>query len=604
MILAKPSLTFLFGLILVFNVRLWAEEFFQVKSAKFTGNESFSPAALLKNMETQPDHWYYRLPIFSRPEKISRATVEKDLQRLKRFYQSEGYFAATVTLTEFKILEKQRVAIQFAITENKPSQIDSVQFTVENGDSARWQELKIPFYAAPENYRYREVKINEFSADVRTRLLTRGYAFAEITHVATPKPENRIWLTFKILFGPVCRFDSVRLEGLERIPPPLVQPEITIQPGRLFDLREIRKTQINLYQQDLFRYVNVVPDLSVQKASIPVTIFLKERKQTTLRLGMGYGTEENLRLMFELKKRNFLGSARTLTATGKYSGLGLNAQSSVYQPHFLWRSLALALTGFYRFDDEISYNAYRSGSTLDFIQKFGENLTFNTNYRIERTELDALPELVAEELQFGQTRYVKSIIKGVLRYQKVDQILDPTRGSSRSLSVENSHRITGEAYQFWKAITDFRFYFSLPGQEVAALRVLAGVIETYGTRHGVPFEERFFAGGSNSVRGYRRHFLGPVDENNTPTGGNFLVESNLELRKAILDPISLAIFYELGNVWPEANQAELAGLRHSLGFGLRVKTPVGPIRLDFAFKLRAEVNQAPYQIHLSVGQAF
>jgi len=475
-----------------------------------------------------------------------------------------------------------------------------VQFAIENGDSVILQ-LDLHFI---QNNRYREIQINEFSTQLRNRLLTKGYAFAEIGYLTTPKSTGHVWLTFNIRLGPVCRFDSVRVEGLERISPQLVEPEITIKPNRLFDLREIRKTQINLYQQDLFRYVNVVPDLSGLKATIPVTIFLKERKQTSLRLGAGYGTEENLRIMFELKKRAFLGKARTLTATGKYSGLGLNAQSSLSQPHFLWRSLALALTGFYRFEDEISYNAYRSGSTLDFTRKFGETLTLTTNYRIERTRLDAPPELVADELQFGQTRYVKSIVKTALTYQKTDALLDPTRGSFRSMTVENSHRITGAAYEFWKITTDLRFYLPLPGQEVLALRVLSGVIETYGDQRGVPFEERFFAGGSNSIRAYRRHFLGPLDENNLPTGGNFLFETNLELRKAILEPVGMAIFYELGNVWPEKSSVGLNDLRHGPGFGLRVKTPVGPIRLDFAFKLQAETKQAPYQIHLSVGQAF
>lgn len=594
-----------FFILLLLSTSIFAEEFYTVKSVRFDGNENFSASELLKNMEAQPDHWYYNLPIFSQPEKISRSTISRDLRRLKRFYQSEGYFEATAELVEFKKLPNDQVTVQIEINENQPTFIDSVLFTTENGDSSLWREIRRKFCKkSSEKCRYREERINEIVQNIRAQLLTRGYAFNEVNHKINSREGNRVWLNFQIIFGPVCRFDSVRVEGLDRIPLQLVKPEIRIENGQLFDLRKIRETQINLYQQDLFRYVNVVPDLSEKKSNIPVTIFLKERKQTSLRLGTGYGTEENMRIMFELKKRNFVGKARTLTATGKYSGLGLNAQSNLFQPRFLWRSLSLALTGFYRFDDEISYNAYRYGGTIDFIQKFNSNLTFNTNYRIERTVLDAPAELVAQELQFGQTRYVKSILKWVLKYQKVDQILDPTRGSSRSLSIENSHRITGSAYEFWKVTTDIRFYFPLPGEEVVALRVVSGAIETYGARHGVPFEERYFAGGSNSVRGYRRHFLGPVDENNTPTGGNLLFESNLELRKTILDPLSLAIFYEFGNVWSETEDFELNALRPSLGFGLRVKTPVGPIRLDFAFKLRDEKKQSAYQIHLSVGQAF
>jgi len=576
---------------------------YYIDQIKFTGNTAFSKSELLQFTQASQRRWYHRLPLMKKASQYPRSVLERDALRLTRFYQSEGFLRANVTLNQFKIsADKDAAQVQFKVIENEPAIVDSFWFKLENADSTQWtnlkQELEPPRFLKA---RYREAEIKNYVEQIQTELRSQGFAFAEVnSEVAFHDHKTSAYVALGIAFGEICTFDSVKIEGLQNISPGTLRKEITIEPGQLFDLRQIRETQVNLFQLDLFRYVNVVPDLSTRQRQIPVQIFVKERKQTSLRLGIGYGSEEYLRTMFELKKRSFLGGARILSASGKNSHLGHNLQLNLSQPNFIRRHLTYSMITFYRFEDEPGFNVARRGLLFNLNQSIqtAANLTFN--YRIERARLDAPEQLIQQELPFGQTKYVKSVVKGSFYRQNVDRLIDPSQGQIQRISIENSHRLTGKAYEFWKLLAEWRQYTKLTSRNGLAFKIISGLIFPAGKELGVPFEERFFAGGSNSVRSYQRHFLGPLDPNKTPIGGRALFESSVELRNLVYGPFAVVLFYDLGNVWGRCEDMKLVEIQSGFGLGIRIKTPVGPIRADLAFKSLTSRGQ----FHLSVGQAF
>jgi outer membrane translocation and assembly module TamA len=147
---------------------------------------------------------------------------------------------------------------------------------------------------------------------------------------------------------------------------------------------------------------------------------------------------------------------------------------------------------------------------------------------------------------------------------------------------------------------------------VLAFKVLPGVLKTLGTEDvvdgdtviGVPLFERLFAGGSTSVRGYRRRELGPLDVNGNPVGGEAVFETSAELRYPLFGSFRGVAFVDAGNVWRESGDVELSDLRYTPGLGVRYDTPIGPIRVDAGFKTRAEDPGPGVVFHLSVGNAF
>ncbi len=176
----------------------------------------------------------------------------------------------------------------------------------------------------------------------------------------------------------------------------------------------------------------------------------------------------------------------------------------------------------------------------------------------------------------------------------------PTRGSYKSILLKYSG-LGGGNYRYTKTLFDLRKYQRI-GRPVLALRAQIGNLISFNTPKFIPLEERFYAGGSQSVRGWGRFQLGPMDDDGIPVGGRGLFVGSVELRTPISKSFSIATFLDMGNVWRDQRNINLNDLRYAAGIGVRYSTPIGPIRVDFAHPVWDTANQL--QIHFSVGEAF
>ena len=129
--------------------------------------------------------------------------------------------------------------------------------------------------------------------------------------------------------------------------------------------------------------------------------------------------------------------------------------------------------------------------------------------------------------------------------------------------------------------------------------------------HTLPASERFFAGGDSTVRGFALDRLGDestIGANGFPTGGNAMIVLNSELRMPVFGPLHVVGFLDAGNVLDRVGNFDLAGIRGAAGFGVRYRSPIGPIRIDLGFKLDrrefAGERESLTALHLSIGQAF
>jgi outer membrane protein insertion porin family len=137
---------------------------------------------------------------------------------------------------------------------------------------------------------------------------------------------------------------------------------------------------------------------------------------------------------------------------------------------------------------------------------------------------------------------------------------------------------------------------------VVASRLKIGLINSDDEEGFIPAEERFYSGGSTSVRGWARQQLGPRNERGAPIGGKSLLEGGLEFRYPVYNMISGAIFLDVGNVWTETFDYKINELRYSLGTGIGVNTPIGPVRIDLARPIFDPEDD--FQLHFNVGHAF
>ena len=118
----------------------------------------------------------------------------------------------------------------------------------------------------------------------------------------------------------------------------------------------------------------------------------------------------------------------------------------------------------------------------------------------------------------------------------------------------------------------------------------------------IPVEERFFAGGSRSIRGWARQHLGPRDDKETPIGGNTIVEASIEPRIPLVGSLGMVVFADAGNVWTGDGGFSFTDIRYSAGAGLRFNTPIGPVGIDLARPIM-DIDKS-WQFHFNIGHAF
>jgi outer membrane translocation and assembly module TamA len=185
----------------------------------------------------------------------------------------------------------------------------------------------------------------------------------------------------------------------------------------------------------------------------------------------------------------------------------------------------------------------------------------------------------------------------------VDDPLDPTRGWIASTTVEQVARALGGDVSFVRAVGETRLFHPLPLGFVGAARFRVGAMDPLGGTDEIPLFERFYAGGTDSVRGYARRHIGPLIANE-PLGGRTLVEWSAELRHPITEKIGAVAFLDAGRVSPRSYDFPFDDLQFGVGGGLRYRSPVGPLRLELGFPLDREGDDASWQIHASVGLTF
>jgi outer membrane protein insertion porin family len=179
-----------------------------------------------------------------------------------------------------------------------------------------------------------------------------------------------------------------------------------------------------------------------------------------------------------------------------------------------------------------------------------------------------------------------------------------------NLILEEAGLLFQSKFQYYKASAEYRYYYQFAQEWVLALRILGGFMNTLGGSRATPVEERFYAGGSYSVRGWERQELGPRRTDpgtgrRIPIGGNSKLVGGAEVRYPIYRRLTGALLQDFGNVWEKWNGFDLLSLKYSLGLGLRYKTPIGPVRLDVARKINKQFSEEDdYKIHISIGHAF
>ncbi len=625
-----------------------------------TGSSAFASWGLLRWMGLGEKRYFDELEF------------RRDVVRLLLLYRQSGYMDASVDTLVRRTAKD--VWVTFRIFEGEPVRVTRID--IAGIDSATYdiRQLRrnLPLQVGDPFDRF----LFQASADtLASWLRNRGYPWAEVLrNFDSDAATRQAQVSLEAVPGLASRIGEIVVRGVEQVDTATVLRMLSVHPRDPYREDLLYLSQRDLYGLGTFRAASVSLLDSAPPSGgaagdtlLRVLVRVAEGPLHGVRIGAGYGSVDCFRVQAGWAAHDFLGGGRALDVTGRVSKLGVGYPFDAgfrddvckylendHTSDTLNYSVGVTLTqpAFInpRHTASVGVFAERRSEYQAYIrQSVGTNLavTFNArrnvpitlgySFSVGRTSADAavycslfrVCDASDQDFLANPRRYA-AVTAAAVR-DRVNNVLDPSEGSLVSLNVTHTSRIVGSDpfYEFNRGELELAQYYPLGRRAVFAWRVRGGTILPQRiTLSGqsarfVPPEQRFYAGGPNSVRGYGRNDLGPhvyvtsdttsfnaaaaargdtvyTDLRTAPTGGNSVFVLNVELRFAtpvFPQRMRVGLFIDVGQVWQrEKELLTTRSLRVTPGAGLRFATPLGPVRLDAAYNgYAAEAGPLLYQ---------
>lgn len=570
-----------------------------VESVELTGAVTVPAERLRAQMETRPPGLLRRGPFV-------QEALERDIRTLAAFLRARGYPQAQVGPAEVTFGEDNtRARVVVPIREGPLATVGNV--AVQGHTVFTERELLDAVGLRPAAP-WSEAAVLEGQRVIERRYARRGHHGVVVEPRSVPR-DGVVDVEYRIVEGSPTRIGRIVVRGLTRTREHVVRRELPFQPGDPLDPEALVDAQRRLALLGFFERVEIEPLRPPTTPFADVIVTLREGKPWYVAVGAGYSTFEGVRGFLEAGDENILGTGRSLGARLRLSERNRRGELLYRQPWLFGTRWAGDASLFHEFREELGYDLERSGVATGIERPLLEDRIRGLRTGIRYTlslvnRFDVDPSLVAEG-EVTEGREIVASITPEVRLDRRDRPFDPSRGSVHSAALELGGVFVGGEADFLKWRLESAWFFDWLAPTVLAVGGRLGLATALLDSETLPIEERFFAGGATTVRGYRERRLGPLDARGNPIGGNALVVLNLEWRFPIWRWLGGAIFFDAGAVTPEVGDLALDELKAGFGAGIRVSTPVGPLRLDAGVPLsRTERDERQPRLHLSVGYPF
>jgi outer membrane protein assembly complex protein YaeT len=450
-------------------------------------------------------------------------------------------------------------------------------------------------------------KLNDARYEIAAAYTGQGYHNVRVTyeqHVS--KEEGSVDLIFRVEEGPRGIIQEIEISGNVVTRMAVIRREITFKEGDVLDFREINKSRKKLYDLGIFKRVNIeIEDLPVDNVSGKrqrVVIRLLEPRPFQVKTGLQWNTETAFGAVLELNNANIAGKSHYSGTSFSIDGKESNFKTYYRFPYFLGKKMA---TEFYLFAGKKTiptFSEKRRGFTVQQQLRPGKGLLFSWSYTWKRAHTFDLSaaDFPPTGLEF---KLNLAYVTTTFSYDRRNSLVNPTRGMFFSLSLQHAAALLGSDAGFSRLYGEYNRYLLIKGFLVGATSVKIGLGQGLGQAN-LP-GERFYAGGSTTMRGFNKNSLGPLNpETGLPSGGEALFIFKQEIRARLHKLFSLVLFADLGNVYQSAADFDIFDVRKSIGFGIRLHIAPLLLRIDWGFKLDRRPDESPSHIYLSIGQAF
>jgi outer membrane protein insertion porin family len=552
----------------------------RIDRIRFTGNRHFTNAVLRKQVQLKE----FVLPVISGSASLYKPeTLRVDVQLLENFYQNNGFINVRIGDPEVEInREAGAVAITVPIA-SEGEQYKIGRITLQADEVFTEAELRQQIRLKTGEIYSREAVRQDILA-LTEAYTDRGYAFADVAPTVSIDQQTRlIHLSFTTRPGPRVYIGRIDIIGNERTRDQVIRRELRIDEGELYSGSKLRRSRERLTNLQYFEEVKIDTKRRTEEGLMDLEVDVKEQSTGQFTAGLGFSSIESVVFSASVSQRNLFGRGQSITLSGRIGSISQEFLVDFREPWLFGQPILGGVSLYRRSFDFVTFDSLRTGFALSLGRAYGEFTRLSATYSFEVLKLSDLDPSASELLQEQAGTSVTSSVTPRVVWDSRDNRFDPTRGSLHSFEVQFAGLGPG-TNRFFKVIGDATWYFPLPAALTGFVKGRFGIGEGYGGEN-LPASERFFLGGVTTVRGFDFRDLGPQDREGNPLGGTSFVQFNLEIGHSFGRLLRLVAFVDAGNVYDAREQFNFGELRRSAGMGIRLLTPVGPVRLDWGFKL-------------------
>lgn len=532
-------------------------------------------------------------------------------EAILRFYNALGYLKTDITGVEKNFQnDGAELELIFSINEGPQARIKKIEIA---GNKAIDSSEILNVLRLKEGMPFNVIDIG----DARYRILSLysryGYIDAQV-EVESEIDHDKAFLTFRINENSPSVVGKFIYRGNRKTKPGIIERELTLTEGAPLNYEKLLKTKQRLYKLGIFSEVSIDTlepgKFGENKLQRDVLITLREANAGSVEISLGYGDYEKLRGALDINYRNIGGYNREAGFRSEMSSVEQRYSLRFKEPR-LFDIPDLPFNALLTKEDtrsvnldtnEVMYKINKTSMLLNVETEIRKKWKTTLGYEYSFVDTkDVEPGVILSKEDTGILAI--GSISTSLFYDNRDDPFDPTKGTLQGIVLKLASKALLSESEFLRVTARSSWYFPLAKKVVFAFSLQGGAAYSLDHIKELPLVERFFLGGRSTVRGYTNDMLGPRGADGNPTGGNIFALANSEFRIAIKKGFGIAVFLDAGNVWQLAKDVNTE-LKYTTGIGLRYKTPVGPVSLDYGHKLNKDEGESSGEVHFSFGHAF
>ncbi len=571
-----------------------------LKEVRFEGNVNIPSGRLRKQMTTEKRGTF---SLLTGSGKIREESWNEDMAAIVGLYQSEGFVRARITSVDNVWDEHGGLVRTIHVEEGPRYRLREIRF--RGNDHFPGKEL-LDLMRNREGNHVDYVGLERDQEAIASHYRNAGYLDVVLrSRLDLDEGKDTAAARFDIEEGPRYVLGKVLVRGNQLTDPVVILRELGIPEGSPAGENDLLKFQQAIFRTGLYKSVRVQKLKRPSEGILDLSVEVEETLFFEVEYGAGYGSDTGIRGFVGARHRNLDTKGRNfytrLSASQKEQKYIWELREPwIFGPRWKWEG---GLTGYYQEADRKSFSLRKASLVASINKNFFDRSSFAIQYEVSRDHVfNVAPDAVLSPEDQGTANIAAGRVLVVLDLR--DDPFNPRHGSLNSGTFELASYYFGSEVDYWKVAGQSSWYFPLFRKNTFVFSARAGSIRQMRDTVEVPIQKRFFLGGRTTVRGFKEETLGPLGADGTPTGGNYMLNLNTELRVPLQYGFVVAVFMDAGSVWIDRNPGSDFDLRKTAGLGLRYVTPVGPIALDYGWKLDRRTGETGSEWHFTIGSVF